>query len=112
MSKKKPKELPKIITATRLKYSIGGKARQGTCKKIVIKLAEQYNMPTQLIEAIIDYPFRCLVQSMREATKGKIETFKNYMVRYLGTFVASPKRLYISEKYAKPKIKNYANTTI
>lgn len=81
-----------------------GGAKQTQTKKIIAQLAEEFDLPYTVVERIVDYPFKCLVGSIRAGVKNDINTFKNYLIRYLGTFVSSPSRMYIRSKCRKLKL--------
>lgn len=66
---------------------------QKTVEKIIQELADKYNLPEQVIVAVIESQFKCAKEEIAKAVPGKPDTFKNVRFKKLGLIYADHSRI-------------------
>jgi hypothetical protein len=75
---------------------------QKTTQRIVQELMSKYNLPEQVIIAVIESQFKCAKEEIAKGVQGEPETFKNIRFKKLGLVYADTNKIKAIE-YAKKK---------
>ena len=75
---------------------------QKTVQSIVEELMTKYDLPEQVITAVVESQFKCAKAEIAKATPGQPETFRNIRFKKLGLIHADHNKIKAME-YAKKK---------
>jgi len=76
---------------------------QNNTRRIMRKIAEDTGLSFNQVKDIWTSQFKFLVEEMRKGDKGDVSTFKNIMIRFLGTFEASKGKIYYMTRNSEKK---------
>lgn len=79
---------------------------QKSVEKIINELALEFNLPTEVIKAVVDSQFLCTREYAKLGIKGEIDTYKNIRWRNFGTLIVKPGRLKIIHSHANKNTSN------
>lgn len=75
---------------------------QKPVRDLMRQIAKDYNLPYTTVEDIIFSQFEFVKNSIGEGVKGDYNSFKDVLLRRLGTFKASEKKInYMTDRYLK-----------
>lgn len=74
---------------------------QREVRDIIRRVAEESQLPVQVVEAAFLSQFKCAKQTASEGEAGNPATFKNIKFPKLGTLKTSESKIYILQKYAE-----------
>ena len=61
--------------------------------RIIKEIAGKYNLPEEVVTAIVESQFRCAREEIAKASLGEEETFKNVRFKNLGLIYADHKKI-------------------
>ena len=60
---------------------------------LIKKISLKYNIPQEIIIAVVTSQFECARQEAKEGEQGEPETFRNIRFKHLGLLVAKPSKI-------------------
>jgi hypothetical protein len=60
---------------------------------LIKSISLKYNVPLDVVKAIINSQFECAREEAKKGEKGKPETFRNVRFKHLGLLVAKPSKI-------------------